>query len=708
MKIFVKPLYSELNPGVGRCPLGCKDFCIIQEKAPEFKPPEGHTCPLSSHQAQTCAQVQQGEADVIFNTGKTGDGKTLSTSLPSLIDPNFRMMGLYPTIELVEDQVRQQQEYHQNFGLDAEERIDRLYGAELARRIKQENSNKFLELQSVIYDYPIILTNPDIFHLIIHHQYINPAYGRSELPVILADWPDLWILDEFPLFGPHQEAAILNSMCFIRQTSQRKKQFLFTSATPKPEFIELLRKAGFKVEVIEGKYANKPGSGYRQILQAIALEFVELKETDVSSWLTQNHSWILEQLTQESSGRGLIILNSVALVSRVTEQLKKLLPNVIVREISGRIDRKTREKIQAELKDSIHPVLVIGTSAVDVGVDFKSHLLICEGSDSATVIQRLGRLGRHPGFSSYQAIVFIPGHTPWIKARLEGHFSSEETVDRDRLNDAICDAFSPPKDFQDYRKCWGALQAEGMFSQMCYEKNAKVSQNIRDRITQDLQRIYDTKIKSYPYHWFALSKDNNAVGKATQKELLRFRGGSALQAAIWDENRFYTYDLLRLIPHANVEVINRDLFLQAAIQAGHDEEEFPDEYLQAYLRVQNWTETRYQISLHCNNSRDDLTVGELSLINKLSIEGHPQSEVETCLSRKKLLTFLVPVDRKRQSSHWDVSRTLKLSPLFGLYRLIDADEEAYACAFNQDALLLKALGWRLKKFYRTQIRSSIF
>lgn len=41
-------------------------------------------------------------------------------------------MGLYPTIELVEDQYRQQQEYHQMFGLNAEKRVDRLYGAELA------------------------------------------------------------------------------------------------------------------------------------------------------------------------------------------------------------------------------------------------------------------------------------------------------------------------------------------------------------------------------------------------------------------------------------------------------------------------------------------------------------------------------------------------------------------------------------------------
>ncbi len=348
---------------------------------------------------------------------------------------------------------------------------------------------------------------------------------------------------------------------------------------------------------------------------------------------------------------------------------------------------------------------MIGTSAVDVGVDFKIHLLISEGSDSATVIQRIGRLGRHPGFSRYQAIVLISGYTPWVKARLEDYFQSEEIVDRDTLNDAIHDAFSPPKDFQEYRNCWGALQAQGMFAQMCLV-NAKVSENIRDRITKDLEGVYGDKMHSK--QWFCLSHKKNKVGNATVKELLRFRGGSALQAAIWDENRFYTYDLLRLIPHTNVAVIDREKFLQAAIQAGHNEEEFPDQYIQAYFQVQEWTQTRYEISLHCNRMSGELKVSELSLIDKLSIDVHPQSQVITCLSRKKLLTFLVPIDRRRKGSHWDISRTLQLSPLFGLYRLVDADGQAYACAFSQDALLLKALGWRLTKFYQRHITSSIF
>lgn len=149
--------------------------------------------------------------------------------------------------------------------------------------------------------------------------------------------------------------------------------------------------------------------------------------------------------------------------------------------------------------------------------------------------------------------------------------------------------------------------------------------------------------------------------------------------------------------------------MNAATQAEHSEEAFLDNYIQVYLRIQQWTEKRFDISLHCNRNSSELEPCQLSLISCLSLVAeHLQSDVVTCLSRKKLLTYLVPVNRNNLRSHWDVSRTLHLSPLFGLYRLTDGAEQAYACAFNQDALLLEALKWRLQQFCRTQPQSLIF
>jgi len=703
VKISLLPLYSQLNAGPGGCPLRCQSTCLVDDIAPKLKRDSLCRCPLSSHQATTYAQIKWGDAEIIFNTSATGDGKSLAANLPGLIDRDFRLIELYPTIELVLDQEQQIKNYHSLFGIDAREQVDILYGTELARRVEQaEKGNKFKELRRVFQQKPVILTNPDIFHLVMHFRYRNPAYSQIELPHVLATNPDLYVADEFHIFGVHQEAAILNSLIFIRRYRQRKRplRVLFTSATPKPNFIDKLKQAGFGVAEIAGNYASEPLPGYRQISQAVELEFVELKNTDSFRWLTEQADTIREILSAEKRGRGLIILNSVAKVSRTVRQMQELLsPDVIVKEISGRITRRERAIIQEDLKNAAQPVLIVGTSAVDVGVDFVIHLLVFETSDSATFIQRLGRLGRHPGFSSYKAFVLLSERTPWIMARLREKLEPGESVDRIRLREIIEEAIDPPSEFEQYRNYWGALQAQGMLVSMS-RGNTDAMQSLIDRMSQDLRRVYGEQLDKKRGQWFALGKEK--PGAAIQNELLRFRGGSDLQAAVWDNDRFYTYDLLRLLPYVEVAIIERETFLDAAKRFAYSAIEFPDKYIQVYLKVEEWVDQRVEIELECDKGTDELKQGTLTLIDKLSITGHTRPEVGRCLRKQKLLAFLVKVNRHQRNSHWDISQRLHLSPMFGLYRLTDADGEVYACAFNQDALLLESLKWRLSSCAKTK------
>ena len=708
MKVLLKPLYSQLNPGVGHCALGCQEVCRVSAQS-SLCPPQDSTCPLSKHQAETCAIVQSGEADVIFNTAATGDGKSLAAYLPGLLDRNFRIVGLYPTIELVEDQDRSHRDaqdkdgqviqgWHSMFGLNAEKRIDRLYGEELSRRVQAGDSNRVQELRKAIEQKPLILTNPDIFHLIIHHQYQAPAYENALVPLLMAKFPDLWVFDEFHIFGAHQEAAVLNSLSFIRRSQQRKRRFLFTSATPKPKFIEQLKAAGFNTVAISGNYTDTPTPGYRSILQPIVLEFVPLKQQTVLEWLNQHHAEIAAALGNEKLGRGLIILNSVAQAGCAVALLTELLPNVDVREISGRMDRASRQETQDKLKHSDRPVLVVGTSAVDVGVDFKIHLLIFESSDSATVIQRLGRLGRHPGFNHYQAIVFLPEQAPWILAQLEKDLSENATIDRSTLRDAIVNAFDQPKEYERYRKEWGALQAQGMLWRMSIDKG-KVVADLRDRILDDLQPVYGEKqLETARKRWLCMG--NTPVGKATQAELLRFRGSTTLQAAVWEGDRFYLYDLLRLLPYTWVEVMEEAEFLAAAQKQGKPD--FSFQYAQVFLRVKKWVYDRIDLRLQTGRDSSELKCCELILLDKLRLINHPQAEAIDCMSRKKVLSFLVPGD------YWKIREALRLGALFALHPLVDSSEQTYACAFNQDALLLKTMSDRLTKFCRKNSTSLFF
>ncbi len=177
---------------------------------------------------------------------------------------------------------------------------------------------------------------------------------------------------------------------------------------------------------------------------------------------------------------------------------------------------------------------------------------------------------------------------------------------------------------------------------------------------------------------------------------------------MWDDGRFYTYDLLRLLPYATVELCDRETFLTAATAAGYGTESFPEAYIQVYLRVQEWVEERIFLTLSTSRDTDELQSGELCLLDRLITVGHPQEQVKRCLQRRKFLAFLVPVNRTPPSSHWQVGYKLQLPPTFGLYRLTDAGGQTYACAFNQDALLLEASKWKLKQFCRSQPKSLIF
>ena len=67
-----------------------------------------------------------------------------------------------------------------------------------------------------------------------------------------------------------------------------------------------------------------------------------------------------------------------------------------------------------------------------------------------------------------------------------------------------------------------------------------------------------------------------------------------------------------------------------------------------------------------------------------------------------MLTFLVPIGKRHYQSHWGVSNDLRLSPTFGIHRISDQQKKPYACAFNQDALLLEALKWKIDRCANTE------
>ncbi|MFM5962391.1 MAG: type I-D CRISPR-associated helicase Cas3', partial [Dolichospermum sp.] len=149
------------------------------------------------------------------------------------------------------------------------------------------------------------------------------------------------------------------------------------------------------------------------------------------------------------------ILNSIAAVKKLLPKLKAIFePKWQVRENTGLTGETEKSQSVAEAD------LLLGTSTIDVGVDFRINFLIFEAADAGNFIQRFGRLGRHKGFETYQAYALIPN---FITARLfedKSHpLENEEIYDRITFTDAIRNYWTFKNEFEKYPQRWGSLQS---------------------------------------------------------------------------------------------------------------------------------------------------------------------------------------------------------------------------------------------------------
>src|SRR5262249_43045916 len=133
------------------------------------------------------------------------------------------------------------------------------------------------------------------------------------------------------------------------------------------------------------------------------LQWISLEKT-AEAWITQHAEPIIHSFFRQNPGsRGAIILNSVAVVKRVTKWLRERLAGYGLR-----VEENTGFSAESQKVASYQADVLVGTSTVDVGVDFKINLLLFEALDAGSFIQRFGRLGRHDGYmtESGRAVTF--------------------------------------------------------------------------------------------------------------------------------------------------------------------------------------------------------------------------------------------------------------------------------------------------------------
>lgn len=706
--IILKPVYS----------------CPADENPPDIKLPPGWR--LSWHQAETIKAIRNSKIDIVANSALTGDGKTLPAYIETF-ESETSAMGLYPTNELARDQEIQIRHYIEYFKPESEPRIVRLSGQELEIYAENEQIKKSAAILTRASQSEILVTNPDIFHYLHRGAYLrkhdNPdlLWGRIDKDF------NLFIMDETHIFSAPQFASLINTSLLIKQTNRQKK-FVFLSATQDNQLIERLDQANFNIKIIDPVAENKykfpetvaecqqlESQGWRQVTRTVKLNFVPLETTSGTSeiWLKENSERLLKFFQENPGSKGAIILNSIASVKRLVPFFRSIFEpqGLTVGEntgLSGKI-----EKAQSLLAD-----LVLGTSTIDVGVDFKINLLIFESSDAGNFIQRLGRLGRHEGyeqegkqikFQQFIAYSLVPNFL--IERLFHGDspvLESEGIYNRVFLQNQIFEQYRKINDFRGYYRHWGAMQSV----KLCWDLGQlkQQYQGSQDAFKQDCQKVFETslrkvagRIKGYQQDWQEFSGKNQ--GNPIVEEATSFRGSSPLQCGLYDltehneVDRFKTYDLPGILSNLEIEPMTKVGFMRSlketATQTNTPIAKGRFEYCLGFMKLHRYREERLNwrfIHPNLQSFVDSWKVQVLAGIEVWQPENLWIKEINKRLKKQVLVCYVLRLPTT------EARMRLRLPMHFQIYPISESDAvhapAPYSIAFGQSALLLDTLtGW---------------
>jgi len=679
---------------------------------------------LSQHQLETYRALRDPTVDVVINTAMTGDGKSLAAYLPTLLHPERGAFGMYPTNELALDQSRQFASYNAAFAgkLSFTDLSGDTLGAFIADR--PEFARRGEALAALMQDHQVLLTNPDIFHLMINYRYGSGILSIQELPALVNACYKNFIFDEFHTFSTPQMVSAITAMLFLcataSQSPHRRPRFLFSSATPNPVFANLLNKSGLRVREIQGAYSSIPDANYRPVLHGADLHLHKLGEQqNLEQWL-QEHLTIIESHWRTASGprpRGVIIVNSVVEARRIAQMLKARLKGLHIGENTGLTDNERRREAMSKAD------LIVGTSTIDVGVDFNISLLIFEAPEAGVFLQRFGRLGRvrrnEPAFAHYEAHALFSGRTPWIydnfvKALGECQVHDGDAVDRPiTLRDAVRAAFPESTSFSRYVRRWGALQAAhiiaGLEDRQLGGSHAEAAAKLRVQYQQTLGlKSIGSALGRYRSMLKGKNEPASLQCKALLDEVLSFRGSSPFQAAIWDDSTdpptFLSYDALVIAQNSDLCLADQQPFSAAlatrypdagarkAVLARFRYCLTKDEHPLA-LYVKSFLPERERLILQIGSFEPQRQLNLALLLTGLSIK-KPYNEdtklLNAILRKQRVVGY---ISRKEPK---ELRYKLHLPSFFPLYQLQDSYEKSYTLALGQAALLLEAEALWLK------------
>jgi CRISPR-associated endonuclease/helicase Cas3 len=701
MRISLLPVFSRLaDPSAIPAPLAAK--------LPNWQ--------LSQHQLATYEALTDPEVSIVINTAMTGDGKSLAGQLPFLVDRDHTILAHYPTNELVEDQYTSAISSMAAWGVQAN-RLSRLSANvldELWQEALESSPNEQYKpsrsdtLMNVIENYRVVFSNPDIFHAILQFHYQQPGRAITYIANALSMEFRQFTFDEFHVFDTPEITAVLIGLLFLltqQPAQQQHLKVLFLSATPDERLIKPLNDLGLgaRLRVIapqrEGWYAygSAPDAMWRPILQGATLQFEQKRAEE---WLDGMVQTLSDWFQQHGKGaKAAVIVRSVASALRIVQALRERLPAHI------RVESNTGIDGRAQRKQSYEAEVLVGTSTVDVGVDFRINLLIFEADSASQFMQRLGRLGRHTHYTDAQGVQhqFHAFHAvalvaPYVYERLfapqgenPARLEDGQALQRDTLSSQIAEAFNEARQFPHYARLWGRFQAVQVIRSLRSKTASQSFQDVVQQLSAQYRKLTGSSTKQTLLAWEDYLKNKQG---ALIKSALQFRGSSPFQAAVLRldqaEPSIVTYDLFWLLANADLELLTKEQFEREVARYGLKLSPSQARYITFYFRWKQLFEINNTITIKLPPKVgvwDEQRMFSAQVLPGFGVQaGHQPfvKDLEPLLLKSETAALLIP-----DATPLEAKRTYYLPFLMPLFPyIIEGDTRTGSIAFGRDALLL--------------------
>lgn len=644
----------------------------------------------------------------LFLVTPTGSGKTLATYAHSILTGE-PIIGAYPTNELIRDQERALSEALQTTNSN---RVIRVDSNELDRwQIELDTARHGATLEALLRYEPILLTNPDILFYVAFGLYPNLASLSRRLWALMGNYR-LFAFDEFHLYNIKQQADVAFIVGAVHAINPNKgRVFVFASATPDLEMVSLLREQlGLWVEVLYAQPSAAPTA--RTMAHPLHLSLVpaNLDRWQTLAALEENWSVVETLQAQYPTARWVTILDSVAGAIMTARSLRERFGAERVGEVHGLSSEAARAEALAK-------PFTVGTSTIEVGVDFKDvfekDFLLFEARTSSQFLQRLGRLARHAKRLPIpnHAIAFVP---EYVCAFVAEQLGIETTITRERLRTLIDDAYHPPEAFRRFLRKHAAVEMA---------EAAKVALGMfhlddRPRIEAEFQRVIERLTGR------TLNQAHGQRRQYREQEilapLLTFRG-AGLEAALLDERgedigfpakrydlsfllrrgaqqemsaESFTIELERL-RSSNAYWINevtRELRFAKAIESA------PDKLLGVFgfFRLSALLDDARKVWFEIDQEQVLGKKATVTVVEGLQISTDPHTPLRLlnrALERKRIVAWIM------DSPPSNIKFGRALPPLFEVYELRvnrpsgQAIAGAWSIAFNQNAFFIDSLWW---------------